>query len=311
MFYQKLADKAQLREPLRSAFINEMTASPNQSIIHLDGTKKGEVYTPDEWTAVKKNSTFDITPHQNTVERLNGFKADGRADELIQKYTSETWFTSDEDGGWLDGKRNYPFDEAGLGKELAELAEKEPLIAEKVLEKLTAANRTADSAQVGRAMVNQMSDEQLVSFALNERGRVLLGKISNQVTEQSSIDEQGDWFGKDETAINANKIAQERIAKAKEQALIQLKKQSQNASGDSPIWAREGDLPRVLNDKEIPNGGSPDINVELPKSGIGFVIYNPNDSPYETSVVINGQKVNAGTMAKSDQVGTGETIQNV
>jgi hypothetical protein len=173
------------------------------------------------------------------------------------------------------------------------------------------ANRTADATQVGRAMVNQMSDEQLVRFARTERGRVLFDKISNQVAEQNKADAQSGWFGNDETAINANKIAQQRIAKAKEQAISQLDKKSPNASEDSPIWAREGDLPRVLGDKEIPNGGNPNINVELPKSGIGFVIYNPIDSPYETNVIINGQKVKAGTIAKSDQVGTGETIQNV
>ncbi|HXH70531.1 MAG TPA: hypothetical protein VNI60_09395 [Pyrinomonadaceae bacterium] len=129
---------------------------------------------------------------------------DGRADELIQKYTSETWLTSTKTAAGLTASAIIRLMKLGWEKSWRNWQKKEPLLVEKVLEKLAAANRTADATQVGRAMVNQMSDEQLVSFAQTKRGQVLLNKINHQVTEQSKIDEQSGSYGKDETAIKAN-----------------------------------------------------------------------------------------------------------
>ncbi len=188
VYYQKLADRANLSETSKREFVAEMLKSSNQSFTDPDKTN----YEPREISAdFKAKKTISIRVNDDTVSALQAYQnkdietdrqADQKADELIAKHTDKsTWFASDEDGTWTDGIRNYPFDEESLGKDLAG---ESPLVTKKVLEKLSG----NDASQVAVAYAKSLDDNKLAELAGTKTGKSLLQTIQNKTSDSPTLE---------------------------------------------------------------------------------------------------------------------------
>ncbi len=273
IFAEKLAERAGLTEPLRTEFLNEMRRT---EIRHGDKS-----HTKLQFEQHKKDGSMEIDVNEETVGRLREYqvkqselnvKNEQRADELINKYTEKESWSWDEDGGWFDGKRDYPLDEAGLGKELAnENAE----VIGRVLEKLP---NPEDAGQVSQSLMNTIGDEQLVNLAVTKNGKAVLEKIKAQVPAQA-----------------------ERINQAKETAEKRPISQPKPPRELTDAQIPTGGKPEIR--WELPEYGDGFVVYNRNDSGAFIkdknLITDPNsESPYPNKKVF-------------DQIGTKETINNI
>jgi hypothetical protein len=161
--YEKLADKAKLNEPYRTEFINEL-ASPKSNIVHLDTSTD---FTDKEFAALKKGS-FDITPSENTIKRLNEYQAEQNLpDQLLAKY-----------------QKPFGLDEAGLGKELAQLSTGNFREVQEVLNRLKSGETLINEGQslrVANQMLGNMSDDQIALLAQKRNGNKFLKGLGDEI----------------------------------------------------------------------------------------------------------------------------------
>jgi LysM repeat protein len=184
VFYTKLAEQSKLSEESKTEFVNEMM---NRKPEDLYLTHEGRKHQGTEFADHKKSGSLTINVSESEINRLKELQSkdietnkqnDQKADELINKYLDKNSWSWDEDGSWFDNKRDYPLDEASLGKELAN---ENPSVIEKVLSRLP---NPEDVGQVNKAMSESMSEEQKIKLGQTEKGQKILQNINNQRAEQ-------------------------------------------------------------------------------------------------------------------------------
>lgn len=184
VFYTKLAEKTNLSEESKTEFVNEMM-NRNPEDLYLE--HGGRKHQGTEFADHKKIGSLVINVSETNINRLKEYQAkdietntknEQRANELIGKYLDKNSWSWDEDGSWFDNKRDYPLDETGLGKELAN---ENPDVIEKVLGRLP---NPEDVGQVTKAMSESISEEQKIKLNQTEKGRKILQHINSQTIEQ-------------------------------------------------------------------------------------------------------------------------------
>ena len=173
VMYEKLADKAKLKEPYRTEFVEEMGAS-KLNIIHSEDAadksyKKDDVLTAKEFTARKKGE-YSITPSDDVVKRLGEYQSNQNLpDQLLAKYQ----------------KPFGELDEVGLGKELAQLSKNNFREVQEVINRLKNNNEgmtnQGQNLSVANQMLINMSDEDISLLAQKRDGNKFLKGINDEI----------------------------------------------------------------------------------------------------------------------------------
>jgi hypothetical protein len=250
VYYEKLADRAKLSEESKQEFVTEMSQNANNPFIDTDKTNYDDKEINADLSAKRQ---IGINVNDQTVTRLREYHVkdietakqnDQKADDLIAKYTDKSvWFESDENSEWFNGKREYPLDESGLGKELST---QNADVINKVLGKLS----PADAKQVSTEMLKNASDEQLVSLAKTDKGRTALDNLKINVPDQT-----------------------ERINKAKEAAA----KTDENKTIESPFYTIDDGIVLSADAKEKLDAIGEEY---FKKTGKKFNVNSGTRSPY-------------------------------
>jgi hypothetical protein len=178
LMHNKLADKAGLSKESKENYLKEWQPPIDARL--LDGKDDKTLLSDENFSKLKDSGKMTLAVGEQNIDSLNSYKAD----DLIAKHTDKTvWTASDEDGSIFDLKRDYPLDEAGLGKDLAN---ESPEVIEKVLSKLS----PEDAAQVRKTIVDSMTEEQKTNLNQTEKGKKVLQNINTQVAEQKAKTEQ-------------------------------------------------------------------------------------------------------------------------
>jgi LysM repeat protein len=172
LMHNKLADKAGLSKESKENYLKEWQPPIDARL--LDGKDDKTLLSDEDFSKLKDSGKMTLAVGKQNIDSLNNYKAD----DLIAKYTDKTvWIDSDEDSEWFNGKRDYPINEAGLGKELST---QNADVIEKVLSKLS----PADKIQVGKAILDSMSEEQKTNLSQTEKGKNILQNLNLQIAEQ-------------------------------------------------------------------------------------------------------------------------------
>ena len=216
--YEKLADKAKLKEPYRTEFVEEMGAS-KLNIIHSEDAadksyKKDDVLTAKEFTARKKGE-YSITPSDDVVKRLGEYQSNQNLpDQLLAKYQ----------------KPFGELDEVGLGKELAQLSKNNFREVQEVINRLKNNNEgmtnQGQSLSVANQMLINMSDEDISLLAQKRDGNKFLKGINDEI-------KTGKPGSSDIPAI----INSKRIDTAREKALSNILGENSASISD---WEKNG-----------------------------------------------------------------------
>lgn len=127
------------------------------------------------------------------TKEIDYFEIDKQADELIKKHT--------DDGFFSDSLKTDD-----LGKELAEIAKKEPEKAAALTDNILDKIKGSDKDEVAQSMVEAMSPEELREFAKNEKGKEILEQLKDHLLSGSVWDDERDTAKRIDTAIKSAEL---------------------------------------------------------------------------------------------------------